>query len=147
MRKKYKKKIDQNLALQNQVANFSIVDSKADKNNKAKMEIQNVKLHFLTERPAREYMAPKGNEGDENRSCDVSQSEEFHQLGIENAPSKEPESYQDKNIGALVPYDSSNFKTNFSILSIKLKLKFKLTRQVILKTFIYGILLYYKLNP
>ena len=108
MRKKYKKKIDQNLALQSQVAHYSIIDTKnADKSNKAKMEIQNVKLHFLTERPAREYIGPKAIEGDENRSCDVSQSEEFQQLRIDNGPSKEPESYQDKNQGALVPYDSS----------------------------------------
>ena len=71
--------------------------------SKLKVEIQNVKLHFLTEKPAREYL---------NKSADItdniSQSDESHaQLRIENRSNKEQVLQENSNANALVPYDSS----------------------------------------
>lgn len=102
--------MEYNLAHKNDVQNYTLLN---DKNNKIKADIQNVKLHFLTERPAREYMSAsqKGAEcGETNRSSDITQSDEMSQLRIEDSKSEsKQECYQEKTTQALVPYDSSKY--------------------------------------
>lgn len=111
MKKKYKKKLDQNLINKPDNANFHMIEPPKTggerRNSNAKMEIQNVKLHFLTERPAREYMGSKTHDnGDSTRSLDMTQSDETSQLRIEHNKMKELEYHSDKTENALVPYDS-----------------------------------------
>lgn len=114
--KKYKKKLDEHLAKQGDHANFQMIENtksnQSGRNSNLKMETQNIKLHFLSERPAREYMGSKGNDienGDTNRSLytDTTQSDNMSQLKIEDSKTKELE-YQlpEKSENALVPYDS-----------------------------------------
>ena len=109
--------MDEHLAKQGDHANFQMIENtksnQSGRNSNLKMETQNIKLHFLSERPAREYMGSKGNDienGDTNRSLytDTTQSDNMSQLKIEDSKTKELE-YQlpEKSENALVPYDSS----------------------------------------
>jgi len=115
MRKKYKKRLEQMSSLnKNDTASFNMVDASKSTNinekanNRLKFEIQNVKLHFLTERPAREYLAQKAIEfGDNNQSLDTTHSDEMAQLRIEDVKTEEPGGFTDSKMNALVPYDSS----------------------------------------
>lgn len=105
MRKKYKKRLE--LLNKNEPTNFQMIDSKETNNstNKSKLEVQNVKLHFLSERPAREYLNEKQkNEHDTHRSSDISNSDDIPQLQIVDSKP----SFHEKIETALVPYDSKS---------------------------------------
>ncbi len=113
MRKKYKKRLDEiNSLNKNDTASFNMIEKSAYNNdkvtNRLKMDIQNVKLQFLTERPAREYLGQKAVEfGDNNLSLDTTHSDDMSRLRIEDVKTAESETFVDAKTNALVPYDSS----------------------------------------
>lgn len=115
LRRKCKKRMEQNLLTKVDTPTFNLIDTSAknDKNNKLKMEIQNVKLHFLTERPAREYkgqnkVAAELNDTTQSLSLENnSNSDDVSQLRIEDVKADRiyADNYADK-MKAIVPYDS-----------------------------------------
>lgn len=135
MKKKYKKQLEKNLSRQKDTVLYQMSESKSLANDLAnsqlKMEVHNIKLHFLPNRSSREYMvkrnASESNLNETLRSSEGTQSDDMCQLRFEDNKNKlkeiehhvqEPKPTAQNT--ALVPYDSSTlaFLLIFSIISL-----------------------------
>ena len=79
MRHKYKKQLEKKMSSQTESTNYSLVEynNKADRNAKPRhLETQNVRLHFLTERPYREYLSRNTEPLELNSSMEMTRSED-----------------------------------------------------------------------
>jgi hypothetical protein len=72
MRHKYKKQLEKKLNNQTDSTNFNLIDYKNEKNTRA----QNVKLHFLSERPFTEYLGRNMENSETNSSMDLAKFED-----------------------------------------------------------------------
>lgn len=136
MKKKYKKQLEKNLARQKETVYYQMADSKNlandMTNSQLKMEVQNIKLHFLPNKSSREYMVKRNTDSNLNdtvRSSECTQSDDMSQLHIEDSKNKPKEieyHVQEKSTAqkALVPYDSSTVASLplYSILTSDLRL-------------------------
>lgn len=124
MKKRYKKQLERNLSRQKDTVLYQMSDSKSLANDLAnsqlKMEVHNIKLHFLPNKSSREYMvkrnASESNLNETLRSSDGTQSDDMSQLRIEDNKKKPKEIeypvQEQKSTAqntALVPYDSSTW--------------------------------------
>lgn len=79
MKQKIRSRLERKAPNSNESVNYSLVEYKPDRitqTSKPKIEIQNVKLHFLTEKPAREYLASKNEDIIDNHSVlDISKTD------------------------------------------------------------------------
>ena len=77
MRHKYKKQLEKKLSNQTESTNFALVEYKNDKSAKLKhLEAQNVRLHFLTEKPYRDYLSRNMEPSEMNSSMELARSTE-----------------------------------------------------------------------
>lgn len=137
MKKKYKKQLERNMAKQKDSVFYQMPDTKTLASDltgsQLKMEVHNIKLHFLPNKSSREYMVKRNTEtnlNDTTRSSDITQSDEsMSQLNIEdnkNRPKEIEYHIQESKStaqNALVPYDSKN--VSYPPLSMNALMEYK----------------------
>lgn len=91
MRHKYKKELEKKLAQQNESTLYSLVEYKGEKIKGKPIEPQNVRLHFLAERPYKDYQYnyAKHEKSESQSSLETSRVEENKETAVEI--------YDDKN--------------------------------------------------